>query len=75
MKFVHSSIILTSFAEDSRNENTVINALILDRDVMTSDVDGEEYSKFIETITNLINVFKKRLQLNLDEYKILIAKR
>lgn len=69
------SIILTSFAEDSRNENTVINALILDRDVMTSDVDGEEYSKFIETITNLINVFKKRLQLNLDEYKILIAKR
>lgn len=69
------SIILTSFAEDSRNENTVINALILDRDVMTSDVDGEDYSKFIETITNLINVFKKRLQLNLDEYKILIAKR
>ncbi len=69
------SIILTSFAEDSRNENTVINALILDRDVMTSDVDGEDYLKFIETITNLIKVFQKRLQLNLDEYKILIAKR
>lgn len=42
---------------------------------MTNDVDGEDYSKFIDTIKNLINVFKKRLQLNLDEYKILIAKR
>ncbi len=69
------SIILTSFAEDSRNENTVINALILDRDIMTSDVDGSEYLQFINTITNLIKVFQKRLKLNIDEYKNLISKR
>lgn len=69
------SIILTSFAADSRNENTVINALILDRDIMTNDVDGDEYKDFINTIVNLINVFKKRLELNVEEYQVLIAKR
>lgn len=69
------SIILTSYANDSRNENTVINALILDRDIMTNDVDGEEYSKFINTILNLIAVFKKRLSLNVEEYQVLISKR
>lgn len=69
------SIILTSFAADSRNENTVINALILDRDVMTNDVDGQEYLYLIKNITNLIEVFHKRLSLNLGEYQDLIAKR
>lgn len=69
------SIILTSFATDSRNDNTVINALILDRDIMTSDVDGSEYLRFINTITNLIHVFKKRLELNIEEYQSLISKR
>lgn len=69
------SIILTSFAADSRNENTVINALILDRDVMTNDVDGAGYHSFINTIINLITVFKKRLELNAEEYKLLISKR
>ena len=69
------SIILTSFAEDSRNENTVINALILDRDIMTNDVDGPEYADFIKNIVNLITVFHKRLSLNVDEYQTLISKR
>lgn len=69
------SIILTSFAADSRNDNTVIHALISDRDIMTNDVDGEEYSNFIKTIVNLITVFHKRLSLNADEYQILISKR
>ena len=69
------SIILTSFAADSRNENTVINALILDRDIMTNDVDGSEYADFIKTIVNLIKVFHKRLSLNVDEYQALISKR
>ncbi len=69
------SIILTSFAADSRNENTVINALILDRDIMTNDVDGAEYADFIKTIVNLITVFHKRLSLNVDEYQSLIFKR
>ena len=69
------SIILTSFAADSRNDNTVIHALILDRDIMTNDVDGEEYSNFIKTIVNLITVFHKRLSLNADEYQTLISKR
>ena len=69
------SIILTSFAADSRNENTVINALILDRDIMTNDVDGLEYADFIKTIVNLITVFHKRLSLNVDEYQALISKR
>ena len=69
------SIILTSFAADSRNENTVINALILDRDIMTNDVDGPEYADFIKTIVNLITVFHKRLSLNVDEYQSLIFKR
>lgn len=69
------SIILTSFAADSRNENTVINALILDRDIMTNDVDGAEYSKFINTIVNLITVFKKRQSLNIEEYQELISRR
>jgi len=69
------SIILTSFADDSRNDNTVINALILDRDIMTNDVDGPEFEGFINTITNLIDVFQKRLSLNLEEYQSLISKR
>ena len=69
------SIILTSFADDSRNDNTVINALILDRDIMTKDVDGPEFEGFIKTITNLIDVFQKRLSLNLEEYQSLISKR
>ena len=69
------SIILTSFAADSKNENTVINALILDRDIMTKDVDGTEYKEFVDTIVNLIIVFRKRLLLNLEEYKVLIDKR
>ena len=69
------SIILTSFADDSRNDNTVINALILDRDIMTKDVDGPEFEGFIRTITNLIDVFQKRLSLNLEEYQSLISKR
>lgn len=69
------SIILTSFAEDSKREKTVFNALILDRDIMTKDVDGSEYTMFINTITNLIQVFKKRLDLNLKEYQVLITKR
>lgn len=69
------SIILTSFAEDSRNVNTVINALILDRDILTNDVDGIEYADFISTIVNLIKVFQKRLSLNIEEYQALITKR
>lgn len=69
------SIILTSFAADSRNENTVIDALILDRDIMTNDVDGPEYTNFINTIINLITVFRKRLSLNIEEYQTLISKR
>lgn len=69
------SVILTSFAADSRNDNTVINALILDRDIMTNDVDGPEYQNFINTIVNLITVFRKRLSLNVEEYQGLISKR
>lgn len=69
------TIILTSFADDSKNENTVINPLILDRDIMTNDVDGSEYAGFVNIIVNLIFVFKNRLNLNLDEYKSLIDKR
>lgn len=69
------SIILTSFAEDSRNVNTVINALILDRDILTNDVDGEAYADFINTIVNLIKVFRKRLSLNIQEYQSIITKR
>ena len=69
------SVILTSFAADSRNDNTVINALILDRDIMTNDVDGSEYQNFINTIVNLITVFRKRLSLNVEEYQGLISKR
>lgn len=69
------SVILTSFAADSRNDNTVINALILDRDIMTNDVDGPEYQNFINTIVNLITVFRKRLSLNVGEYQGLISKR
>ncbi len=69
------SIILTSFAADSKNQNTVMNSLILDRDIMTNDVDGDDYSKLIDTITNLIAVFKKRLSLNEKEYQSLLFKR
>lgn len=69
------SIILTSFANDSRNDGTVINALILDRNIMTNDVDGTNYYEFINTIINLIDVFKKRLSLNVEEYQTLIAKK
>ena len=69
------SVILTSFAADSRNDNTVIHALILDRNIMTNDVDGPEYSQFIMTIDNLITVFKKRMELNVEEYQTLISRR
>ena len=69
------SIILTSFAEDSRNEKTVINPLILERDIMTKDVDGEEFLEFIKRIENMIMVFQKRLSLNVEEYQALILKR
>lgn len=69
------SIILTSFAADSRNDNTVMHALILDRNIMTNDVDGPEYSNFIATIENLITVFKKRMELNVQEYQTLILRR
>ena len=69
------SIILTSFATDSRNEQTVINPLILDRDIMTDDLDGPEYANFLSMIMNLIQVFKKRLDLNVEEYQTLISKR
>lgn len=68
------SIILTSFAADSRNKNTVINALILDRDIMTKDSDGQEYCEFVNTIINLITVFRKRLDLNTEEYCGLVSK-
>lgn len=69
------SIILTSFAADSKNQNTVVNSLILDRDIMTNDVDGAEYKKIIDVINNLIAVFKKRLSLNVEEYQTLLFKR
>ena len=69
------SVILTSFAADSRNDNTVMHALILDRNIMTNDVDGPEYSNFIKTIENLITVFKKRMELNVQEYQTLILRR
>jgi hypothetical protein len=69
------SIILTSFADDSRNEKTVINPLILERDIMTKDVDGEDFLKFIKIIENMIMVFQKRLSLNVEEYQALISRR
>ena len=69
------SIILTSFAEDSRNEKTVINPLILERDIMTKDVDGEDFLEFIKRIENMIMVFQKRLSLNVEEYQALISRR
>lgn len=69
------SIIITSYVKNSQEQNTVINSLILDRDIMTKDTDGKEYGDFINKILNLISVFRKRLQLNCDEYKKLLSKR
>ena len=69
------SIILTSYAKDSRQKNTVINNLILDRDVLTNDSDSPEYKSLMDTIVNLILVFHKRMTLNLREFEKIFVKR
>lgn len=68
-------IILTSYPQESKNEKTVVNSFILNRDVLTNDTDGKEYHEFVEKIVNGIDVFKQRLQLNKDEYEKLMKKK
>lgn len=68
-------IILTSYPQASKNEKTVINSFILNRDVLTNDTDGKEYHEFVEKIINGIDVFKQRLHLNKDEYEKLMKKK
>ncbi len=69
------SIILTSYSNDSKQKNTVINNLILDRNILTSDSDSIEYKTLIDTFINLIDVFYKRMELNLQEFKELFSMR
>lgn len=69
------SIILTSYPNDSKRKNTVINNLILDRDILTRDSDSLEYQSLIDTIINLIEVFHKRQKLNQKEFNELFKKR
>ncbi len=68
-------IILTSYPGASREEKTVVNSFILDRDDLTKDTDGGEYKKLVDKIINSIEVYKKRLELNKVEYEQLIRKR
>lgn len=68
-------IILTSYPEESKDEKTVINSFILDRDVLTNDTDGVEYKELVDKITNNIEVYKKRLMLNKAEFENLMKQR
>lgn len=68
-------IILTSYPEESKDEKTVINSFILDRDVLTNDTDGVEYKELVDKITNNIEVYKKRLTLNKEEFENLMKRR
>ena len=68
-------IILTSYPEESKDEKTVINSFILDRDVLTNDTDGAEYKELVDKITNNIEVYKKRLILNKVEFENLMKQR
>ena len=68
-------IILTSYPEESKDEKTVINSFILDRDVLTNDTDGAEYKELVDKITNNIEVYKKRLILNKAEFENLMKQR
>ena len=68
-------IILTSYPEESKDEKTVINSFILDRDVLTNYTDGAEYKELVDKITNNIEVYKKRLILNKVEFENLMKQR
>ncbi|MCL2228423.1 MAG: hypothetical protein FWC00_01175 [Firmicutes bacterium] len=69
------TIILTSYAKQSREEKLVSNTLIFDRNVLASDTDGIEYTEFINLILNSIEVFRKRMLVNKEEFEELFAKK
>lgn len=81
VRFINSEIpdfpciILTSYPDESREEKTVVNSFILDRDILTNDTDGEEYKLLVGKIINNIEVYKKRLALNKAEFESLMKQR
>lgn len=68
-------IILTSYPDASKEEKTVVNSFILDRDVLTNDTDGVEYKLLVDKIINNIEVYIKRLSLNKTEFDKLMRKK
>lgn len=68
-------IILTSYPDASKEEKTVVNSFILDRDVLTNDTDGVEYKLLVDKILNNIEVYIKRLSLNKTEFDKLMRKK
>lgn len=67
-------VILTSYMEDAEDEKLVMKPLIFDKNIMTESKDSDQLREFIRTLIHSIQVFRKRMELNKDEYKDLLEK-
>ncbi|EOU2123222.1 hypothetical protein Q4457_00195 [Clostridium perfringens] len=64
-------IILTSWIDDARNSELVVSPLIFDKEIMMKEIVSEEFKNFMGKLEQAIKVFRKRISLNLSEYKSL----
>lgn len=67
-------IILTSWTNDARSSELVVTPLIFDKEIMHKQIESDEFKSFMDIIIHSIKVFRKRLSLNLKEYKELKEK-
>lgn len=66
-------IIFTNYPDDSIGEQMVVKNLIYDKSILRTE--GDRFMDFISVLKHSTRVFDKRLQKNIDEFKILKYKK
>ena len=67
--------LLTNFTEQGINEKIVQKVFVQDKSIFAEDDDSQEFVNFVNKIKNIIECFKKRLEVTKIEYEKLFAKK
>ncbi len=68
-------IVLTSYKEDAEDEKLVIEPLIFEKSIMYKEKGSPEIERFINKVTHAIEVFRNRMKVNEEEYKLLFERK
>lgn len=67
-------IVLTSYPEDAEDEKLVMKPLIFDKNIIIESQESDRLREFIIMLIHSVEVFRKRLVMNQESYKILMDK-